>query len=73
MRLVPSRRWLAGLAVLALVGVAGFWWPSAGTVLLLLDLGWVALLLADGLAAPTPRALSVTREAPAAFSLGRTF
>lgn len=73
MRLVPSRRWLIGLAVLALVGVAGFWWPSAGTALLLLDLAWLAALAADALAAPTPRALSVTREAPAAFSLGRTF
>jgi len=72
-RLVPSGRWLAGLALLAVVGVAGFRWPSAGTVLLLLDLGWVAFLIADGLAAPTPRALRVTREAPAAFSLGRTF
>ena len=68
--LLPAAGWLE--ALLALVGVAGFRWPVAGTVLLLLDLGWAALLVADALAAPAPSALSVTREAPAAFSLGRT-
>jgi uncharacterized protein (DUF58 family) len=72
-RIVPSTRWLAGAAALALVAVAGFWWPSAGMALLLLDLGWVALLVADALLAPPTRTLRVTREAPLAFSLGRAF
>jgi uncharacterized protein (DUF58 family) len=73
MRIVPSTRWLAGAAALALVGVAGFWWPLAGVALLLLDLGWIALLVSDALLAPGTRALRVTREAPLAFSLGRVF
>jgi uncharacterized protein (DUF58 family) len=72
-RIVPSTRWLAGAAAFALVGVAGFWWPSAGTALLLVDLGWVALLVADALLAPATRTLRVTREAPLAFSVGRAF
>jgi len=72
-RIIPSSRWLAGAATLALVGAAGFWWRSAGTALLLLDLGWVALLLIDALLAPATRTLRVTREAPLAFSLGRSF
>ncbi|HKU62840.1 MAG TPA: DUF58 domain-containing protein [Gemmatimonadales bacterium] len=73
MRVVPSSRWLIGLALLALVGLAGFRWPGAGMALLLLDLGWLALLVGDGLTAPPPGSLRVTREAPPAFSLGRTF
>jgi uncharacterized protein (DUF58 family) len=72
-RIVPSTRWLAGAAALALVGAAGFWWPSAGTALALLDVGWMLLLVADALLAPGARTLRVVREAPVAFSLGRTF
>lgn len=73
MRIVPSRRWLAGAAALAAVAVSGLWWPSAGAVLLLLDAAWIALLAADGFAALPARSLAVSREAPVAFSLGRSF
>ena len=73
MKVVPSRRWLVGAAALAVVALLGNWWPDAGPVLLLLDGAWLGLLLADGLATAPARTLAVTREAPLAFSVGRSF
>ena len=73
MKGVPTRRWLLGAAGLALLAPAGFWWPDALGVLLVLDALWILAFVADALAAPGARALEVRREAPVAFSLGRRF
>ena len=73
MKLVPSGRWLAGAAALALVAPAGLGWPGTLAVLLALDVAWVLALLADAFLAPRAGALEVTREAPVSFSLGRRF
>ena len=69
--LVPTRRWLLGAALLALLAAAGYAWNGALGLLLLLDAGWIALLLVDGWQAGKT-ALTVAREAPPAFSVGRT-
>jgi uncharacterized protein (DUF58 family) len=69
--LIPTRRWLGGAALLALTVLAAYRWPPALDVLLLLDVLWVALLLWDGRRAGQA-ALEVERDAPPAFSLGRT-
>jgi uncharacterized protein (DUF58 family) len=68
---VPSRRWLVGAAVLSVVALFGLWWPGAGALLLAADLCWLVLLVIDGRLAPTRRDLDVTRQAPAAFAVGR--
>lgn len=70
---VPSRRWLWIGAALALVALAAPWLPGGLDVLLALDALWLALFLADAAAAPAARALEVQREAPVAFSVGRSF
>lgn len=70
---LPSRRWLVGAAALALVAPLALWWPLAGPILLLLDVGWLLALVADGFGAHSPRLLEIERDAPAAFSLGRSF
>lgn len=68
---LPDRRWYRGAALLALVALAALWWPRAGAVLLLLDLGWILLLVIDGWRLGSVRSISVRREPPAAFSVGR--
>lgn len=69
---VPSRRWLVGAAVLSLCALLELRWPGAGGLLIVADLAWLALLLLDARLTPAPRDLDVTREAPAAFAVGRT-
>ncbi len=71
MIVVPSRRWLAGAAGLALVAPLALVWPPAAMLLPALDLLWLAALALDAAGTPAPRALDVTREAPAAFGAGR--
>ncbi|HUF34321.1 MAG TPA: DUF58 domain-containing protein [Gemmatimonadales bacterium] len=73
MIVLPSRRWFLGAAGLAAVAPLAVWWPAAGGALVLLDLAWLAALVADAVRALDPRRLEVTREAPVAFSVGRTF
>jgi uncharacterized protein (DUF58 family) len=68
---LPSRRWLVGAAALAAVAPLAVVWPPAAGLLPALDLAWVAALVLDAWWAPAPRALDVTREAPAAFAVGR--
>ena len=68
---VPSRRWLIGAALLAAVAPLGLVRPWAAGLLPALDLLWLAALAVDAMRTPAPRALGVTREAPAAFGVGR--
>ncbi|HKT61017.1 MAG TPA: DUF58 domain-containing protein [Gemmatimonadales bacterium] len=68
---IPTRRWLAGAAILALVAPLALVQPWAAGLLPALDLLWVATLLLDWLGTVHPRALAVTREAPAAFGVDR--
>ena len=73
MKLVPTRRWLWGGALLALAAPAAAWLPQSLGVLLVLDAVWLVLLLVDAALAPGAGALEVRREVPVAFSLGRRF
>lgn len=68
---VPSRRWLVGAAALSVVALVGLWRPGAGALLLAVDFCWLALLVIDARLTPVSRDLEVTREAPAAFAVGR--
>lgn len=71
--IVPSRRWYLVAAALAVLALAGWRWPAAFDLLVAADAGWLLLLVIDGLLlAPRPfDAVSVEREAPPAFSVGR--
>jgi uncharacterized protein (DUF58 family) len=68
---IPTRRWLAGAAALAVLAPLALVLPGAAGLLPALDLLWVAALLMDWLGTAPPRTLAVTREAPAAFGVGR--
>lgn len=72
--IIPSRRWFTGAALLALVAPLALVWPGASTLLLVLDAVWVVALLIDAWRAWDITAADVTvqREAPPAFSLGRS-
>jgi len=70
---IPSQRWLAVGACLALIGLAGLIWPGALGLLLFLDALWVAALAFDAVAAADSFLLQVERNAPPAFSVGRSF
>jgi uncharacterized protein (DUF58 family) len=69
--LLPSRRWFAVAAALALVGLAGLVWAQALGVLLLADAAWLLALVIDGLGAPRLNSLTVVRVAPPGLSVGR--
>jgi uncharacterized protein (DUF58 family) len=69
---IPTRRWLVGAAFLAVVPPLALVRPWAAGLLPALDLLWVAALLVDWLGAARPRALTIRRDAPAAFGMGRT-
>jgi uncharacterized protein (DUF58 family) len=72
MIVVPSRRWLqvgVGLAVLALLAL---WRPQWVGILVALDLIWLVVFLIDASRAAPAERLQVSREAPPAFSVGRT-
>ena len=68
---VPTRRWLVGAAMLAAVAPLALLRPWAAGLLPALDLLWIAALLADWWGTPSPPTLTVTREAPVAFGVGR--
>jgi len=70
-RLVPTRRWLVGAALLALTAPVALVARWGAGLLPAADLLWLAAFVADALAAPAVRTLRVTREAPAAFGAGR--
>jgi uncharacterized protein (DUF58 family) len=68
-----SRLGLALLAASAGIGLAGFRWPGALDLMLVVDALLVAMVWLDVVLAPRSGAgLHVQREAPPAFSLGQT-
>ena len=71
--IVPSRRWLAGAAALALVAPAALAWPPAAAWMVALDALWLAAFLVDAWRALAigAGAIEVVRDAPPAFSVGR--
>ncbi len=69
---VPSRLWLVGAAAFASVGLVGLVWPDALTALVLLDVAWVAAFAVDAGLAGRALPLAIARDAPPAFSVGRT-
>jgi uncharacterized protein (DUF58 family) len=67
-----SRRAVVALAASGGIALAGFWWPGALDLLLLVNALLVAAVWLDAALAPRPGPdLSARREAPPAFSLGR--
>ncbi|MGH7532673.1 MAG: DUF58 domain-containing protein [Gemmatimonadales bacterium] len=70
---LPTRRWLWIAAGLAIVAPLALVWPGALAALVVLDLLWVGAFWLDWSLSPDAQEISVTREAPAAFSVGRSF
>jgi uncharacterized protein (DUF58 family) len=68
---LPSHRWLAVAAAFSLVGLLGLVWPNALSGLLLLDALWIVALALDATLAARRLPVTVAREAPPAFSVGR--
>jgi uncharacterized protein (DUF58 family) len=69
--LLPSRRWFAVAAGLAVIGLSGVVWPGALGAMLLADGLWLLALMIDLVGLPAARNLVVTRIAPPGFSVGR--
>lgn len=70
---LPTRRWLWIAAGLALVAPLALVWPGAAAALLVLDLFWVGAFWLDWSLSPDAEEIAVAREAPTAFSVGRSF
>ena len=72
--ILPSGRWVAVAAGLALLAPLALVWPSFSLVLVGADLLWLLSFVLDAWrAAGVPKeAITVEREAPPAFSLGRS-
>lgn len=70
--IVPAPRWLVVAAAIACVALLAFWWPGAALLSLVLQVAWVAAFIRDGMSAGR-WPVSVSRDAPPAFSEGRTF
>jgi hypothetical protein len=72
--LLPNRRWYVVAAALALLAPLALVWPGGGALLLTVDLVWVLALAVDGwrvTGIPIEK-LDIAREAPPAFSVGRS-
>jgi uncharacterized protein (DUF58 family) len=72
--LLPDRRWYIVAALLAAAAPLALVWPGGAGLFLLLDLLWVAALVIDAWrsAGPELAAVGISREAPPAFSVGRS-
>lgn len=68
---LPTRRALAILAGLALLGLLGYATSYAADLLLVADVTLAVLVIADGWRAVSPRHLGVAREAPGTFTVSR--
>jgi uncharacterized protein (DUF58 family) len=69
--ILPTRRALLLFALLAPVGLAGYFTPLALDLLALLNVVLLGTMLVDGRMAVAPAALGVERLAPESFSVGR--
>jgi len=71
--ILPSRRWYAVAAGLAVVAPLTLWRPEASVVFVVSDIAWIVALLVDFFRVTTIdlATFPVTREAPPAFSVGR--
>lgn len=71
--ILPSRRWYAVAAGLAVIAPLTLWRPEASVVFFVADFTWVVALLVDmfRVTAIDLTTFPVTREAPPAFSVGR--
>ena len=72
MIVVPSRRWLQIAAALAVLAPLALWRPQWIGILVVLDLVWLAALVVDAIRAVPVNRLQVSRDAPPAFSVGRS-
>ena len=72
--ILPTRRAIWSAAVVALLGPLGLWVPWALDAMLVADLALVIGIWLDATRAvrPDSRELAIEREAPPAFSVGRT-
>jgi uncharacterized protein (DUF58 family) len=70
--ILPTRRSLWILGLLAAVGLLGFLNPVALDVLLAADAALLVAVVVDATLAPDPKRLMVKREAPDSFSVGRS-
>ena len=72
--ILPTRRALWGAAAVSLLGLLGLRVPGALDLMLAADLALVAAIWLDATRAvrPDSRDLTIAREAPPAFSVGRT-
>ena len=70
--ILPTRRSLWILGLLAAVGLMGFLSPMALDVLLAADAALLVAVVIDAALAPDPKRLAVKREAPDSFSVGRS-
>jgi uncharacterized protein (DUF58 family) len=68
---IPSRRWFVGGVVLAAIGLAGLFNRTAFDWMMVLDGLWIMAFIVDAFLAAGPDDLTVRREAPPAFSMGR--
>jgi uncharacterized protein (DUF58 family) len=72
--ILPTRRALWSAAAVSLLGLLAFWVPGSFDAMLVADLALVVAIWFDATRAVRPgtRDLTVEREAPPAFSVGRT-
>lgn len=70
---LPSRRWYAIAAGLAMLAPFALRWPEVADVLVFADMLWVLAFVIDAWRSTDPALANfpVSREAPAAFSVGR--
>lgn len=69
--ILPTRRALAVLTGVALLGLLGYVMPYAADLMVVADALLVLLVVADGFLAVAPRGLTVAREAPGTFTVSR--
>lgn len=70
--ILPTTRWALVAAGIACGSLGALAWPPAIVLVLVAQAAWTAALVLDGRRAGASR-LAVAREAPPAFSVGRTF
>jgi uncharacterized protein (DUF58 family) len=72
--ILPTRRALWSLAAVSLLGLLGLWVPGALDAMLAADLALVVCIWIDATRAvrPDSRDLAIERDAPPAYSVGRT-